>query len=345
VLTNRYGLNQFDILTGMAPWLIACQKAGLIADLNGAAMDWRSPAFWADLLHAIAYREGLGDVLAEGGWAAAHALHMGEDLAARFYPGWGHPTHWDGHNQWNHPFPYWISAALQWMTDTRDPFSTGHGSLHGLGAARAAWQTEDPDERAAILDRVRAFGERIYGSPAAMDPYSGYEAKARVGYEHTLRPVIKDCVPVDDQCFPLFWNPDAPDGRYVLPAIEGLGDVAGPSVEYALFRAGTGTAWSEDEFWRAAERVYTLERALQVRHWGRDRAMDEMALPYFEQPEGFANPLLGVRHGLDRARFAPVLSEFYALHGWDPETGQPTAEGLQALGMGDIPHALTSART
>ena len=87
--------------------------------------------------------------------------------------------------------------------------------------------------------------------------------------------------------------------------------------------------------------MYTLERALQVRHWGRDRAMDEMVLPYFEQPEGFANPLLGARRGLDRARFAPVLSEFYALHGWDPETGQPTAEGMRALGMGDVLASLT----
>ena len=83
VLSNRYGLNQFDILTGMVPWLIVCQKAGLISELNGRALNWRSPQFWADLLRAIAYREGIGDVLAEGGWAAAGMLGMGQDLAAR----------------------------------------------------------------------------------------------------------------------------------------------------------------------------------------------------------------------------------------------------------------------
>jgi aldehyde:ferredoxin oxidoreductase len=35
VLSNRYGLNQYDILMGMVPWLIACQKAGLISEFDG----------------------------------------------------------------------------------------------------------------------------------------------------------------------------------------------------------------------------------------------------------------------------------------------------------------------
>jgi aldehyde:ferredoxin oxidoreductase len=336
VLSNRYGLNQFDILTGMVPWLIACQKEGLIAELNGQTMDWRSPQFWAAFLHAIAYREGRGDVLAEGGWAAAHQLQMGQHIAERFYPGWGHPTHWDGRNKWNHPYPYWISAALQWMSDTRDPFSTGHGSLHGMGAARRAWQTDDEREREAILAEVRAFGERVYGSPKAMDPYSGYEGKASVGHYHTLRPVMKDCVPVDDQCFPLLWSPDAPDHRYLLRDIDGVGDVEGPSVEYHLFVAGTGVDWPQDAFERAVARVHTLERAIQVRHWARDRTTDEMVLPYFEQFECFQNPLLTKRHRLDRELFRPVVDAFYALHGWDVEKGWPTRARLHELGLTDV---------
>jgi len=335
-LSNRYGLNQFDILTGMLPWLIACQRAGLISEVNGRVMDWRSSEFWAAFLRAIAYREGMGDALADGGWAAARALHMGEDLAACFYAGWGHSTHWDGHNKWNHPFPYWISAVLQWMSDTRDPFSTGHGSLHGLGAARSAWRTDNAAEREAVLADLRAFGERIYGSSAAMDPYSGYETKASVGHYHTLRPVMKDCVPVDDQCFPLLWNPDSPDHRYLLRDIEGVGDIGGPSVEYHLFVAGTGIAWPEGDFERAVERVHALERALQVRHWARDRQTDEMILPYFEQLEGYQNPLLERRYGLDREQFRPVADEFYGLKGWDTETGWPTEECLRGLGLSDV---------
>jgi aldehyde:ferredoxin oxidoreductase len=345
VLSNRYGLNQFDILTGIAPWLITCQKAGLIDEINGMAMDWRSPTFWAELLHAIAYREGLGDALAEGGWAAAQALSMGEELAAALYPGWGHATHWDGHHKWNHPFPYWIPAVLQWMSDTRDPFSTGHGSLHGMGAARRAWQTDDAEERAQILAEVREFGAHIYGDPDAMDPHSGYRAKARVGYYHTLRPIIKDCVPVDDQCFPMLWNQASDDHRYVLRDIPGVGDIEGPSVEYHLFKAGTGLDWSEADFERAARRIYALEHAQHIRHWDRDRATDEMVLPFFEQLEGYPNPLLGKRRRLDREAFKPVADEFYRLHGCDTERGWPTQAHLKAVDLPDVYEPMVEGAT
>ncbi|MFN2168359.1 MAG: aldehyde ferredoxin oxidoreductase N-terminal domain-containing protein, partial [Anaerolineae bacterium] len=114
VLSNRYGLNQFDLLIGMVPWLIGCQKAGLIQEINGLPLQWRSPAFWAEFLRAIAYREGLGDVLADGGWQAANTLDMGVDLARQRYPGWGHTAHCDPFGWGTVFYPYWIVSALQW---------------------------------------------------------------------------------------------------------------------------------------------------------------------------------------------------------------------------------------
>jgi aldehyde:ferredoxin oxidoreductase len=75
---------------------------------------------------------------------------------------------------------------------------------------------------------------------------------------------------------------------------------------------------------------------LQVRHWARDRQTDEMVLPFFEQEETVANPLLGERHGLDRDQFKPVLDEFYTLHGWDPATAWPIRESMDQLSMGDL---------
>ena len=335
VLSNRYGLNQFDLLMGMAPWLIACQKAGLISELNGMAMDWRSPEFWATLFHAIAYREGMGDALAEGGWGASQALGLGVDLARARYPGWGQPSHWDGRDGGQLVYPVWVSSALQWMSDTRDPFSTGHGSLWPNGATTMAARLEGV-EREAALKRIRDVGARVYGTPDAGDPFSGYLGKAAVGYYHAIRPIVKDTVPVDDLSFPLIFDGRSPDGLWRLEGIEGLGDIPGTSVEAHLFAAGTGLDWSEEELNRAAERVCTLERAVQVRHWGRDRATDEMVLPYFERKELYQNPLLERKHALDREQFAPVADEFYRRHGWDPATGRPTQETLDGLGLGDV---------
>lgn len=335
ILSNRYGLNQADLLVGMVPWLIACQKADLVSHFNGQPIDWASPAFWVDFLRAITYRIGLGDVLAEGGWAASRALHLGEDLARRRYPGWGCAAHCDGLEGGAVTFPFWLVSALQWLADTRDPFNSGHGYLWAAGLADYAATLETGPERAAVLAQLRALGRRIYCSPEAVDPTSGYEGKAYPGYYQTLRAVIKDCVPVDGH-FPLIHRASAPDRFWRLGGVEGLGQIDGPSIEYHLFTAGTGTAWSEQEFMQAAERVCTLERALQVQHWGRDRRIDEMVLPYFEETELYQNPFLEKRHSLDREQFRPVLDQFYALHGWDVPSGRPTLDGLRDLGLGEL---------
>jgi aldehyde:ferredoxin oxidoreductase len=327
VLFNRYGINQWDVIIGMVPWLEACQAAGLIGEMNGQAMDWRSPAFWASFLHAMAYGEGMGDALAQGGWRAAKELHLGEDLVRRYYTGWGYAGHWDGHGSWaNHlVFPYWLVSALQWATDTRDPIPSGHGYTWYVmyfgplgGSFSITWE------------QMRGVSERVYGDPDAVDPYSGYAAKAYPGFYHTRRSVMKDCLPADDFRFPMIYSPNTPDGLARVAGIEG------PSLEYHLFKAGTGVDWSEDEFGQAAERVYTLERALQVRHWGRDRTMDESVLPSFEYPENWVNPLLGERYALDRAQFKPVMDDYYRYQGWDVETGWPAPERLSGLDLGDV---------
>jgi aldehyde:ferredoxin oxidoreductase len=332
VLTNRYGLNQFEVIAAIVRWLSLCQEEGLITEFNGAVMDWNSPEFWDLYLHAVAYRDGIGDAFAEGGWRAARILGMGEDLVKRFYAGWGQSNHWDGRTRDNLPFPFWVAPALQWLVDTRDPFSTGHGSLRCKIFTQDAAEAESAEERDRILTAARNWGRNVYGTEAAADPYSGYEGKAQVAHFHTIRPVIKDCLPVDDITMPLLIDSTAEDYRVVLRDSNG-NDIEGQDIEYNLFCLGTGLGWSREEFEQAAARVYNLERALQVRHWGRDRSVDEMVLPYFDELETYQNPLLDERHGLDRDQFRQVLDEFYRLHGWDPATGHPKKDRLEALDL------------
>lgn len=333
VLSNRYGLNQWDLIIGMVPWLEACQSAGLISKMNGHPIDWRSPTFWAEFLRAMAYREGMGDAFAQGGWAAARTLHLGEDLVRRYYTGWGHAGHWDGHADLANyiVFPYWLVPVLQWLTDTRDPIPSGHGfGARAMISGPFNSRAQAGDAPAITWDHMRAIAARIYRDPDALDPHGGYKAKAYPGFYHTKRSVIKDCVPTDDFVFPLIYSERVPDHFCRVAGIDG------PSVECNLFVAGTGTRWSEKEFETAAERVYTLERALAVRHWGRDRALDELVLPSFEYIENWRSPLLEERHGLDRQQFTPVIDEYYSLQGWDPQSGWPSRERLRQLDMEDV---------
>jgi aldehyde:ferredoxin oxidoreductase len=332
-LSNRYGLNQWELITSIVPWLEMSEKAGLISSYNGQPFDWQSPKFWADFLHSIAYREGLGDAIAEGGWAAARNLHLGEDIVRRYYTGWGFSGHWDGHACWHNPiaFPFWLVSALQWLTDTRDPIPSGHGYVHALALYRDMYKPPEQQPPDAVTwDHMRAIAQRIYGTAESFDPYSGYNAKAYPAFFHTKHSVMKDCLPVDDFVFPLLVSRNTEDH------FARIGDIPGPSVEYHLFRAGTGTAWSEEEWERAAERIYTLERATQVRHWARDRQMDEMVLPSFEYRENWQNPHLDHRYALDREQFRPVMDEYYALRGWDVQTGWPTQAHLERVGLPEV---------
>ena len=56
----------------------------------------------------------------------------------------------------------------------------------------------------------------------------------------------------------------------------------GPSFEYHMFRLATGMDLDEAEFEQMAERVFNLERALQIRNWNRSREVDEQVIPHFE---------------------------------------------------------------
>jgi len=343
VLSNRYGLNQWEIIIGMVPWLERCQREGLLTEFNGREMNWQSPEFWAEFLRALAYREGMGDILAEGGPRAADALGIGKDLLGRSYTGWGYAGHWDGHAcQANHlVFPFWIVSAMQWMTDTRDPYSSSHGYVQNV-MRWSEFGGSNPANRIKPLtwDQMRAISAKVYGTPASLDPLSGYEGKAVAAFYHDRRSVMKDSLPTDDQVFPLIYSVTSEDRFFRVRDVLGLGDVEGPSVDYQLFRLGTGTDWEEADFDRAAERIYTLERALTVRHWRRDRAMDETVLAQFDYEENWQNPLLDQRHALDREAFRPVADEYYRLLGWDIQTGRPTRERLEALGLRGVYEAM-----
>ena len=331
---NRLGLNHWDILVGIVPWLRTSAAQGLIDNINGHAMDWNSSDFWVTLLDAIAHRDDIGDALAEGGYRAAYQLDMGVDIIQRYYTGWGYSGHWDGHAAFvNHiVYPFWIVSALHWAMDTRDPASSTHGYVQNV-MHRGPFRRFG-DDNPMTWDHMRAIGERVYGRADTLDPLSGYEGKAIPAAYHGVRSVMKDSLPTDDQVFPLIYSNKTDDHFFRVETADGTLD--GPDVDAALFRVGTGVDWDAAEFERAAERVLNLERAISVRHFAKDRAMDERVLPSFEYDENWVNPELGQRMALDRAQFDPIMDEYLRLRGWDVRTGWPTQETLARLELADV---------
>jgi aldehyde:ferredoxin oxidoreductase len=82
-LCSEYGLDQ-DNASGVIGWAFECYQRGIITDVdtNGLRLEWGNHGAVAELLRRIAYREGLGDLLAEGAKRAAEVIGRGsEDFA------------------------------------------------------------------------------------------------------------------------------------------------------------------------------------------------------------------------------------------------------------------------
>jgi aldehyde:ferredoxin oxidoreductase len=334
-ISQDYGINHWELGIGMAPWLRKCHAAGQLKSLDGEPFDLDQAACWEALFHKIVFREGIGDALAEGAVRAAEILGMGREFVSDFYTAWGFAGHWDGHGDKINiiVFPFWLVPALQWAVGTRDPMASGHGYAQNIMNWSPMFSPGDGLDWETIAD----VAAKVYGTRQAAHPASGYEAKAIPAIWHGHRSIIKDSVTVDDQAFPRIYSKKTPD--HFARTENGM---PGPSFEYQMFRRATGMEISETQFEGIAERIFNLERAIQVRNWGRSRQVDEQVIPHFESIENWVNPCLGQGMGLDREKFGKLLDEYYTLRGWNTATGRPTVAKLHELGLTDVADDLAS---
>ena len=326
-ISNDLGLNHWELTFGLVPWILRCQERGELQRIDGDRLDFTDPRFWVEFLNKVARREGWGDVFAEGGPRAAEMLSVGEDIIGEYYPAWGQASHWDGHGTFSSPyFPLWLVTALQWAMDTRDPIGGGHGyTTNVVGLIR---RVSPKLSDGAVWEKLAMVGEHLYGSSASVDPRSGYEGKAAPAVFHQDRGALKDSLGICDNIFPLLTDPDEDD---FLVRVDG---VEGKFLEHYLFEAASDLGLSREAFYRVGRRVFTIERLLAMRNWGRSRGTDEGIISYLSHPEGSTNPYLGKRVDLEPERFRDLLDECYALRGWNCDTGHPTPEALRALALG-----------
>ena len=99
-----------------------------------------------------------------------------------------------------------------------------------------------------------------------------------------------------------------------------------------VFNLVTGKDWDLNHLLKVSERVRNLERMFDVRQ-GLRRQDDSLPKKFFDQP---------LTHGpykgevMDQDKFEQMKDEYYDIRGWDKETGIPTREKLEELGLGDV---------
>jgi aldehyde:ferredoxin oxidoreductase len=79
-LANRYGLDAIT-LSEVISWAMECHQRGLLSreEADGLDLDWGNGDTLLALIHQIAHREGLGDLLADGVRKAAERLQRGSE--------------------------------------------------------------------------------------------------------------------------------------------------------------------------------------------------------------------------------------------------------------------------
>jgi aldehyde:ferredoxin oxidoreductase len=95
-----------------------------------------------------------------------------------------------------------------------------------------------------------------------------------------------------------------------------------------ILNAVTGWDYTVEEFMKTGERINTLCRCFNVRE-GITRREDTL-------PKRFMEPLIGGPtdgQAITEEELDSMLNDYYSICGWDVETGIPTKEKLETLGL------------
>jgi aldehyde:ferredoxin oxidoreductase len=332
-LANDYGIDTFE-LRSMVNWLYACHQAAALteADTGLPLSKIGSYEFLDALLRAVAYRDGLGDALAEGMVRAASAV---PEAARRLM---GREVAPIGQFELRPPRMF-IAHALLYPLEPR----VHQPLVHDIGMVHVAWMADRQQPGATNVTNmvVRKIAKAFWGSEEAgvMDSYEGKALAAKLIQD---RVILKDSLGLCDFTWPI---------TYSFATEDHVGD---PGLEAACYSAVTGSP--SEELARCAERTADLQRAILIRE-GR-RVPDADRLPDYHFTEPLADPGM---HGtlvpseddrivdmagykLDEQRCGEMLREYYRLRGWDELTGIPTAGTLTSLGLTDAARSMHVSR-
>jgi len=325
-LANDYSICTFD-LESMIKWLYKCYQAGCLTEQETGLPLSKIGAreFLEKLLHSIAYREGFGDILADGVVRAAKKVSgKAQELIGQEVEPIGYLAHT--------PARAFVAYALLYPMEPRVHQPIAHHTAFLL----VAWAMHQFRADLTPVD-TRTFlkiAEAFWGSKQAGD-VSSYEGKALAAVKIQNRTYIKDSLGLCDFAWPITYSFNTPD--YV-------GD---PNLEANIFSAVTGL--SGEKFDQYAETIFNLQRAILVRE-GRRTPQDDFPQEYnFKEPlqlDPFGRPVIvpgldqevidATGKMLDRNKFSAMLKEYYGLRGWDEETGLPKSDTLNALGLDDL---------
>jgi aldehyde:ferredoxin oxidoreductase len=310
-------------------WLDTCYKAGYLSDKD-TGLDISKLGtleFFEKLCNMVAYRQGFGDILAEGLLRAGQKL--GEEARAHFaneVSGVGDGATYSARE--------YLTNGLLYALEPRQPIAM----LHEISRLTGFWvmHQADPKSSPVSSDVFRAAAAKFWGNEQAWD-LTTHEGKAQAAVKIMDRTFVKDSLLLCDSGWPLMVSWNTPD------------HVGDPGLESRIFTAVTGIETNETRLNQYGERIFNLQRAILLRE-GRRSPKDDCPADFnftdpvesvFMNPEviipGVAEEVIS-RKGktLDRDVFETMRKEYYELRGWDSESGLQKAATLERIGLPEI---------
>ena len=340
-LMQRYGINASEVRRGIEylVYLFKAEKLGPGREID-CSLDFSQlgePEFIVNLLRMIAFREGIGDDMAEGFYRASRRWgRLEEDLksGALKYPYWGLPEH--GY-------------------DPRVQFEWGYGTILGDRDVNEhsfttlfIWPTYMGGPKTGLPEAeriVNVISEKLIpfdGDPRMLDYatdniYSERAAKLVAWHRHYSRFWIQSALYCDLR-WPDFFTTRTEDKR----GLNGIG-------EPKFLNAVTGKNLSFLDGMKIGQRIWNLDNAIWTLQ-GRHRDMVHFSeyiytKPYTGGPAKSPYKLPVMEDGrwtfsnvngrlLDRSMFEEWKTRYYRLEGWGEDSGRPKRDTLSTLGLG-----------
>jgi aldehyde:ferredoxin oxidoreductase len=310
-------------------WLNSCYQSGYLTDKE-TGLDISklgTHEFFENLANMIAYRQGFGDILAEG------LLRVGEKLGDKAKAHFSNEISGVGDGATYSGREYLMNALL-YALEPRQPIAM----LHEISWLTGLWvmNQANPDSSPVTSKVFRAAATKFWGNEKAWD-LNTHKGKAMAAVNIMNRTYVKDSLLLCDSSWPIMVSRNTPDR---------VGD---PGLESQIFSAVTGIETDETGLNQYGERIFNLQRGVLLREGRRSKADDVPEEFNFTDPVEtvFMNPDVIVpgpeqevisRKGqtLDRGVFEAMLKEFYDIRGWNSESGLQKAETLEHLGLSDL---------
>ena len=287
---------------GIMAWVMELYERGVITaqDTDGVPLEWGHSEAISGLLRKIVRREGFGDVLADG--ILIGAQKIGPDAEE-------YAMHCKGLPMFTESPIIEKGKALAMAVGPRGDHYRGYPIIEG-GIHRLDHSEMEGAELEAAKEKLYQKAEAICGTRKGAVP-DEYEGKPlMVKYNEDFE-AITDCLGI---C------------KWASPRL-GI-DAYTEEEQASILSLGLGKEISTDMLFETADRLRCLERAFSIRE-GLTRAQEKLPRRMFEivTPDGLS---------LSREKVEDMITQYYAVRGWDPDTGIPTRETLEKLDLGYV---------